>query len=153
MGGGGLGRGQGRGDPRRGRGRHTWERQEQAVEEPKKAPGEGSQVAEGKANDKWDKAAATAEGAREQGTNEDQGAMQEKKGNNSSEPAEASQKPAALNQNKTACDICGLFNHTTRDCRKMLCEIYGYNNHTAYDCMRCIPWNSGPELCAAQVED
>ena len=56
-------------------------------------------------------------------------------------------------QNKVACEICGLFNHATRDCRRMLCEICGYNNHTAYECKRCVLWNTGPELCVAQVED
>jgi hypothetical protein len=24
--------------------------------------------------------------------------------------------------------------------------------HTTYDCVNCLPWNFGPELCAAQVE-
>jgi len=27
------------------------------------------------------------------------------------------------------------------------------NTHMAYDCNNCMPWNLGPELCAAQVED
>ena len=34
-----------------------------------------------------------------------------------------------------------------------MCEICGYNNHTTYDCKRCVLWNTGPELRAAQVED
>ena len=37
--------------------------------------------------------------------------------------------------------------------RRMMCEICGYNNHTAYDCKRCGLWNTGPKLCATQVED
>jgi hypothetical protein len=56
-------------------------------------------------------------------------------------------------KNRIACEICGLFNHATRDCRRLICEICGYNNHTTYDCKRCIPWNTGPEHCAALVED
>lgn len=56
-------------------------------------------------------------------------------------------------QNRIACDVCGLFNHLTKDCRRLLCKIYGYTNHSAYDCKRCVLWNTGPELCAAQVED
>lgn len=27
------------------------------------------------------------------------------------------------------------------------------NTHMAYDYKRCLPWNLGLELCAAQVED
>lgn len=56
-------------------------------------------------------------------------------------------------QTKIACDICGLFNHLTKDCRRLFCEVCGMNNHMAYDCQKCIPWNSGPELCATQVEE
>lgn len=54
---------------------------------------------------------------------------------------------------RIACEICGLYNHATRDCRRLICEICGMNNHMAYDCKRCLPWNLGSELCAAQVED
>ena len=35
----------------------------------------------------------------------------------------------------------------------MLCEICGLGNHVTYNCKRCLPWNYGPELCATQVED
>lgn len=50
--------------------------------------------------------------------------------------------------NRVACDNCGLFNHSTKDCRKVLCEIYGYSNHSIDECKRCVLWNTGPKLCA-----
>lgn len=50
------------------------------------------------------------------------------------------------------CQICGYNNHSTSECRRMLCEICGCNTHVTYDCINCLPWNYGPELCAAQVE-
>jgi hypothetical protein len=46
-----------------------------------------------------------------------------------------------------------LFNHTTKECRKIFCEICGYSNHSTYECKRCVLWNTGPELCAAHVEE
>jgi hypothetical protein len=46
-----------------------------------------------------------------------------------------------------------LSNHATKDYRRNACEIYGLTNHITFDCKRCIPLNVGPELCAAQVED
>lgn len=52
-----------------------------------------------------------------------------------------------------ACENCGLFNHLTKACRRIISEICGFNNHTAYECKRCVLWNTGPEFCAAQVED
>jgi rRNA maturation endonuclease Nob1 len=42
-------------------------------------------------------------------------------------------------QFKIACEICGLFNHATKDCRKLFCEICGLHNHVTYDCKRCVP--------------
>jgi hypothetical protein len=51
------------------------------------------------------------------------------------------------------CENCGLFNHTTKECRKVFYEICGYNNHSTYECKRSVLWNTGPELCAAQVEE
>lgn len=57
------------------------------------------------------------------------------------------------NQNRVPCDICGLFNHLTKDCRRMMCEICGMGNHVTYNYKRCLPWNFGSELCATQVED
>lgn len=54
---------------------------------------------------------------------------------------------------RVACDICGFFNHSTKDCRRNCCEICGFNNHSTFDCKRCLSWYVGPELCAAQVED
>lgn len=53
---------------------------------------------------------------------------------------------------KGPCERCGLANHATKDCRRLFCEICGMN-HTTFDCKRYIPWNVGPELCTAQVED
>lgn len=55
--------------------------------------------------------------------------------------------------NRTPCEICGYFNHLTKDCRHQFCEICGVEGHTTYNCRRCIPWNAVPELCATQVED
>ena len=53
---------------------------------------------------------------------------------------------------KSVCDVCGLKNHTTEECRKKLfCELCGFANHTTLDCNREPFWNVGPELCAAQV--
>jgi hypothetical protein len=51
------------------------------------------------------------------------------------------------------CEFCGLFNHASQDCRRMLCEICGFTNHNMFDCKRCLPWNYGPKLCATQVEE
>lgn len=56
-------------------------------------------------------------------------------------------------QDRVACDNCGMFNHATKDCRKVICETCGYSNHSTYECKRCVLWNTGPELCAAQVEE
>jgi hypothetical protein len=56
-------------------------------------------------------------------------------------------------EQKLPCENCGMFNHSTRECRRNVCEICGFNNHSTYNCKRCLPWNLGPELCAAQVED
>jgi hypothetical protein len=52
-----------------------------------------------------------------------------------------------------ACEICGLCNHATKDCHRMVCEICGFNNHMACECKKCLPCNFGPELCGTQVED
>lgn len=51
-----------------------------------------------------------------------------------------------------ACEICGLKNHSTNECRrKLFCELCGFANHVTLDCKREPYWNSGPELCATQV--
>lgn len=50
------------------------------------------------------------------------------------------------------CENCGMHNHATKDCRRISCEICGFN-HKTLDCRRCVPWDVGLELCAAQVED
>lgn len=60
---------------------------------------------------------------------------------------------SAPNAPRVACEICGLFNHLTKDCRRLNCEICGVHGHMAYDCNKCIPLNYGPELCATQVEE
>lgn len=57
------------------------------------------------------------------------------------------------NQDRIPCGTCGLFNHETKDCRRLRCEICGLNSNTAYDCKMCLSWNYGPKLCASQVED
>jgi hypothetical protein len=31
------------------------------------------------------------------------------------------------------CEFCGLSNHATQDCRRMLCEICGFTNQNTYD--------------------
>lgn len=36
--------------------------------------------------------------------------------------------------NRVPCEICGFFNHATKDYRRNLCEICGLNNHSTYDC-------------------
>lgn len=51
------------------------------------------------------------------------------------------------------CGKCGLHNHETKDCRRVMCELCGLSNHSIFDCKKGIPWNFGPELCVAQVED
>lgn len=60
---------------------------------------------------------------------------------------------SADTKTKIPCENCGMLNHTANECRRILCEICGFSNHSTYDCKRCLPWNVGPELCAAQVED
>lgn len=58
------------------------------------------------------------------------------------------------NFERVGCAFCHLKNHLTRECRHCFpYEICGYDDHVLFDCMKCIPWNFGPELCAAQVED
>lgn len=89
----------------------------------------------------------------EQAESEDLMIVKDKEGNKADDTAETSQKAPIPGQNRVACEICGLFNHATKDCRRLVYEICGYNNHTAYDCRRCVPWNVGPKLCAAEVDD
>lgn len=105
-------------------------------------------------NEKWDKEAAKAGDA--SGSGEDkmkESNPDDKQGNNGESSENTHHPPPNPPQNRVPCEICGLFNHQTRDCRRLMCEIYGYNNHTTYDCRSCVPWNYGPELCAAQVEN
>lgn len=61
--------------------------------------------------------------------------------------------PVNSGQNRIQCEKCGLFNHSTKDCRRLFYEFCGYANHSTYDCQSCVLWNTGPELYAAQVED
>lgn len=58
----------------------------------------------------------------------------------------------AQSNDRMGCEICGMKNHNTQDCRKWYCEICCCNSHSTYDCVACLPWNYGPELCAAQSE-
>jgi hypothetical protein len=37
--------------------------------------------------------------------------------------------------------------------RCAFCDICGCDDHVVFDCKKCLPWNFGLELCAAQVED
>jgi hypothetical protein len=112
---------------------------------------EEAQPIQEKVNDKWEKAANKSNTDQEQAESEDLVMVKDKEGNKSD--VDSAQKNPTLAQNRIACEICGLFNHATKDCRRMLCEICGYNNHIACDCHQCVPWNIGPKLCAAQVED
>lgn len=74
-------------------------------------------------------------------------------GNDQTAAIPGAQNADAHAQLRTACEVCGLFNHATKDCRRLFCEICGLHNHVTYECKGCVPWNTGPELCAAQVED
>lgn len=73
-------------------------------------------------------------------------------GKNQSHIDPESSHSADKSQN-VACENCGLSNHSTKDRRRQFCEICGFTDHSAYDCKKCLPWNCGLELCAAQVED
>lgn len=53
---------------------------------------------------------------------------------------------------RTQCEICGMSNQLTKDCRRQFYESCGFGNHNTFNCAR-VAWNSGPELCATQVED
>jgi hypothetical protein len=95
-------------------------------------------VTQEKGNEKWEKAAGNTSEVCEHAGDENQEVLQGKEGNKISDASKAPHKPSIPAQNKVACEICGLFNHATKDCRRMICQIYGYNNHTAYDCRRCV---------------
>jgi hypothetical protein len=60
--------------------------------------------------------------------------------------------PNSTSNQKIPCQKCGLYNHATKDCYRLFCEICEFN-HRTLNYKRCVPWNVGPELCAAQVED
>jgi hypothetical protein len=49
-------------------------------------------------------------------------------------------------ENRYACEICGLTNHVTRECRRLLYEICGLNCHCHLAYEKCLPWHMGPEL-------
>ena len=69
-------------------------------------------------------------------------------------PAEPEVLPFRNPQMKPGCNVCGLKNHTTEECRrKEFCEMCGFANHNTLECKREPLWNMGPELCAAQVPD
>lgn len=155
--GGGQSQGQGRGGPGTGRGRNTQDCKHQPQIENKREGDDEKPPAQAKINEKWDKAAGPVEDKQDQDTPGEQNSQTEdNQGNNSQKTDEVppntsnNDNPA---QNRTSCEICGFFNHLTKDCRRLQCEICGYNNHTTYDYKRCVLWNTGPELCVAQVED
>lgn len=127
-----------------------WERT-QSEDAAKKTITEENQSTQDQASDKWEKAANEESMVPDPEGKADMVKDQEKEGNKLE--SETSQKNSNSGQDRIACEICGLFSHATKDCRRMLCEICGFNNHITYDCHRCVPWNVGPELCAAQVED
>jgi hypothetical protein len=59
-----------------------------------------------------------------------------------------------FNLDRSSCAFCHFKNHLTKDCRhRFPCDICGCDDHVVFDCKKCLPWNFGPELCAAQVED
>ena len=65
------------------------------------------------------------------------------------EPSKKDSKPKTLDTDDSslamgksvnvACEFCGLFNHASHDCCRMLCEICGFTNHNTFDCKRCLP--------------
>lgn len=152
--GGGQGRGQGlgRGGPGRGRGVNVWDQKDAQDGNNKSAAAEEVPPVEEKPDDKWDKAAEKTIEAQEQNGG---GKQENQEGKQSHNASDAPEGPYQHNptQNRVACYICGLFNHLTKDYRRIHCEICGFSNHTTYDCKRCVLWNTGPELCTAQVED
>ncbi|KAL5675965.1 hypothetical protein ACJX0J_012096, partial [Zea mays] len=59
-----------------------------------------------------------------------------------------------FNLDRSGCAFCHFKNHLTKDCRHHFpCDICGCDDHVVFDCKKCLPWNFGPDLCAAQVED
>ena len=87
----------------------------------------------------------------------------EKMKNNEKPPYESDKGPAPTQREirsgnppgpRLGCNVCGLKNHSTEDCRRMeFCEMCGFANHNTLECKKEPLWNMGPELCAAQVPD
>lgn len=119
---------------------------------------EDHQVSE-KDDEKWDKIADKKDKANEQKANENSDRQNTEKEelqviveDQIKEPAEQ-QGDNIPTPPRPSYEICGLSNHITRDCRRLIYEICGMDTHMAYDCKNYMPWNLGPKLCAAQVGD
>lgn len=149
---GGPGRGPGRGGPSGGgRSSNTWEHRGHQADADKKEGIDDAPPAPENNKEKWEQAARKVGDKQPSGGPEDQSSQPEvnqgapKQGTNKiPQPANT----ASNTQNWIACENCGLFDHVTKDCRRIMCEIYGYSNHSTYECKRCVLWNIGPELCA-----
>jgi hypothetical protein len=109
-------------------------------------------VTQKKANEKWEKVVGNTSEVREHVDDENQEVLQGKEGNKIFDASEAPHKPSVPAQSKVACEICGLFNHATKDYRRMICEIRRYNYHTAYDCRRRVLWNTGPNCVLLKLK-
>lgn len=149
-GGGGGGRFYGRGGPANNRGgRGTWERKPEQDAAGKKTVATEDAPKQDTGNENWEKAVNKAEEKQadvEAGVQDNQ--VVANQGKNDLPPHEANP-----NHQRVPCENCGLFNHATKDCRRQFCEFCGFSNHSTYECRRCVLWNMGPKLCAAQVED
>lgn len=100
-------------------------------------------------DDKWEKRKDQMEKTDDQwGKKSNKDGAESSQGNKA--PSNTNSRPG---QSKLPCEICGFFNHATKNCRRLFCEICGLTNHMAYDYKQCIPWNCGLELCATQVEE
>jgi hypothetical protein len=83
---------------------------------------------------------------------EKKGEDQEKTREQQGDPMRREVNEPHSNQNFGGCMHCGLRNHKSEECRRRkACEMCGFHNHNSYDYKREPLWNSGPELCAAQV--
>lgn len=44
-----------------------------------------------------------------------------------------------ISDQKLACEICGMFNHSTKECCRQFCENCGFANHSILECKKCLP--------------
>lgn len=66
----------------------------------------------------------------------------------------STENPQSTHQKvESACENCGMHNHSIAECRRQFYDICGFSIRITYDCKKCLTWNYGPELCATQVED